>query len=68
MSGDTRFFYTYTYIDLVSAIASRLHALDKEIKKKKKNKNIQGLIMMYSTKSQLSHKISKMLSSDTKCI
>ena len=42
MPGDTRFLYTCIYIDLVSAIASRLHALNKEIKKKNNNNIIEG--------------------------
>ena len=33
MSDNIRFFYTCTYIDLVSIIASRLHALNEELKK-----------------------------------
>ena len=36
MSDNIRFLYTYTYINLVSVITLRLHALNKEIKKLKK--------------------------------
>ena len=52
MLDNTRFLYTCIYIDLVSVTASRLHALNKEIKNKLKNVREKKSLYLIASLSQ----------------